>query len=197
MSDPLRKSEHHTYGDYLHWGDDQRWELIDGVAYLMAPAPTWRHQELVGEIFRQLANQLVGKPCRAAISPLDVRLPKGDEADERIDTVVQPDVLIVCENDRIDRRGVRGAPSFVLEVLSPSSASHDQIRKRRVYERAGVAEFWLLHPIDGVLTIYRRTPDATGFAAPDIVEASGVIELTCVPDTRVDFDGLYPAPDAD
>lgn len=196
MTDPARKTERYTYGDYLRWSDDERYELIDGTAYLMAPAPNWRHQELAGEIFRQISNQLVGKPCRPAIAPLDVRLPKGDEADERVDTVVQPDVLIVCHGERIDRRGVRGAPSFVLEVLSPSSASHDQIRKRRVYERAGVAEYWILHPVDGVLTIYRRSSDAS-FSPPEIVEASGVIELSSVPGVSVDFAGLYPAPDVD
>lgn len=196
MTEPARRTERYTYGDYLRWTDDQRWELIDGAAYLMAPAPNWRHQELAGEVFAQLRNQLIGKPCRPAIAPLDVRLPKGDEADERVDTVVQPDVLIVCQSERIDRRGVRGAPSFVLEVLSPSSASHDQIRKRRVYERAGIAEYWILHPVDGVLTIYRRG-SAESFAPPEIVEASGVIELSSVPGVSVDFAGLYPAPDGD
>lgn len=196
MSSPASEIKPLTYGDYLGWKDDKRWELIDGTAYLMAPAPNWRHQELAGEIFRQVANQLAGKPCRPAIAPLDVRLPKGDEADERVDTVVQPDVLIVCDSSRIDRRGVRGAPTFVLEVLSPSSASHDQIRKRAVYERAGVAEFWILHPVDGVLTIYRRGP-AGAFAPPEIVESSGRIELSSVPGVGVDFTGLYPAPDAD
>jgi Uma2 family endonuclease len=196
MTEPARKTEQYTYRDYLRWSDDQRWELIDGTAYLMAPATNWRHQELAGEIFRQISNQLVGKPCRPAIAPLDVRLPKGDEADERVDTVVQPDVLIVCHGERIDRRGVRGAPSFVLEVLSPSSASHDQIRKRRVYERSGVAEYWILHPVDGVLTIYRRSTEVS-FAPPEIVEASGVIELSSVPGVSVDFGGMYPAPDID
>lgn len=196
MTGPARKTERYTYGDYLRWTDDQRYELIDGTAFPMALTSNWRHQELVGEIYVQLRNQLVGKPCRPAIAPLDVRLPKGDEADERVDTVVQPDVLIVCHGERIDRRGVRGAPSFVLEVLSPSSASHDQIRKRRVYERSGVAEYWILHPVDGVLTIYRRSSEVS-FAPPEIVEASGVIELSSVPGVSVDFGGMYPAPDID
>lgn len=197
MNEPARRTERYTYGDYLRWNDEQRWELIDGEAWLMTPGPDWRHQEVVIEIAAQLRNQLVGKPCRPAIAPLDVRLPRGDEADETIDTVLQPDVMIVCDPARIDRRGVRGAPSFVLEVLSPSTASRDQIRKRQIYERAGVAEYWVLHPIDGVLTRYLRTPDGAGFAAPDIVEASGRIELAAVPEVAVDFEGLYPAPEPD
>lgn len=90
----LRDDEHHTYGDYLRWPDDVRHELIDGRAYLMAPAPTLDHQDVAGEIFRQLANALVGRSCRAFIAPVDVRLPIGAEADEQVETVVQPDVAI-------------------------------------------------------------------------------------------------------
>ncbi len=71
---------------------------------------------------------------------MDVRLPKGDEADKDIDTVVQPDVLVVCDPSKLERRGVRGAPDFVVEVLSPSSAYHDHRRKREAYERSGVKE---------------------------------------------------------
>lgn len=80
-----RDLEHHTYGDYLKWSEDVHYELIDGVAYLMAPAPTLDHQDVAGEIFRQLANALQQGPCRVFIAPVDVRIPKADEADERID----------------------------------------------------------------------------------------------------------------
>ena len=69
---------------------------------------------------------------------MDVRLPKADEADEAIDTVVQPDVLVVCDERKISERGVRGAPDFVVEVLSPATAGHDHVNKRRVYERHGI-----------------------------------------------------------
>lgn len=166
-----RDTEQHTYGEYLSWPDDERYELIDGVAYLMAPAPTLDHQDIVGELFRQLANALFDKPCRAYVSPVDVRLPKGDEADEQIDTVVQPDVLVICDASKTDRRGVRGAPDLVVEVLSPSTAGHDQVRKLHVYERAGVREYWLVHPIDRVLTIYRLEQGSYG--KPDVLELSG------------------------
>jgi len=151
----LRDPECHTYGDYLTWPEDVRYELIDGEAFLMAPAPTVSHQDIAGEVYRQLGNALRGKPCRALIAPVDVRLPKADEADERIDTVVQPDVLVVCDEKKVSERGVRGAPDWVLEVLSPSTAGHDQVRKLRLYERHGVREYWLVHPSDKVLTVYR------------------------------------------
>lgn len=171
MSLAKRDSAHHTYADYLTWPKDPRYELIDGVAYAMAPAPVIDHQRIAGEIFRQIANALVGKPCIPLIAPVDVRLPKTDEADERIDTVVQPDVLVLCDEHKLDRRGIRGAPDFVVEVLSPATASHDQVLKRRVYERAGVREYWLVHPTDRLLTIYRL--DNGEYGKPDIRELTG------------------------
>lgn len=192
----MRDHEHHTYGDYLHWPDDVRYELIDGDAYLMAPAQTLDHQDVAGEIFRQLANCLVGKPCRAFIAPVDVRLPKGDEADERIDTVVQPDVLVVCDESKLDRRGVRGAPDLVVEVLSPSTASHDQLLKRGVYERAGVTEYWLVHPTDRVISVYRLT--GSEYGKPAIYEMKGSTPVGVLADVSIGWDELaerLPKPD--
>ena len=106
----LKDTAYHNYADYLQWTDNN-YELINGEAYFMAPAPNIEHQEVVGEVFRQIANALAGKKCRALIAPIDVRLAQQqDEADEQVDTVVQPDVLVVCDENKLDRRGVRGAP---------------------------------------------------------------------------------------
>ncbi len=171
-----RKEERrYTYADYCRWNDGQRWELIDGEAYLMAPAPTPAHQIVVFEIGRQVANALEGKPCTVLLSPIDVRLPKADEADDFIDTIVQPDVLVVCDRAKIDIKGVKGAPDWVVEVLSPASASHDQILKRKLYERAGIPEYWLVHPVDRLLTIYRLESGRYGF--PDIRELAGATPI--------------------
>jgi len=192
----LRDHDYHTYGDYLHWPEDIRYELIDGAAYLMAPAPTLDHQDVAGEIFRQLGNALRGKSCRAFISPLDVRLPKGEQRDEQIDTVVQPDVLVVCDESKLDRRGVRGAPDLAVEVLSPATASHDHVIKRRVYERAGVAEYWLVHPVDRLVTIYRLVGGEYG--KPEILELKGETEIGVLPGVSIAWDELaerLPEPD--
>ena len=148
-----RKEQRFTYADYQRWPEEARYELIDGEAFLMAPAPLIEHQIIAGEIFRQLANALDGQACTPFVAPVDVRLPRADEADEAVDTIVQPDVLVVCDPAKIDRRGVRGAPDWLVEVLSPSTAAHDQIAKRRTYERAGVREYWLVHPGDRTLTV--------------------------------------------
>ncbi len=184
----LKDTHYYCYGDYLTWSDDSRYELIGGVAYLMAPAPDLPHQDIAGEVYFQLRQALKGKPCRAFIAPLDVRLPKHDEADERIDTVVQPDVLVVCDADKLDRRGVRGAPDWILEVLSPATAGHDQINKRQLYERHGVKEYWLVHPVDKVLTIYRLTGNEYG--KPELYELQGSTPIAVLDNLMIAWDEL-------
>jgi Uma2 family endonuclease len=183
-----RDNSHHTYGDYLGWPEDLRYELIDGEAYLMAPAPDLEHQDIAGELYYQLRRTLEDGPCRPFVARVDVRLPKADEADEQIDTVVQPDVLVVCDASRLDRRGVRGAPDFVVEVLSPSTASHDHVRKRRVYERAGVQEYWLVHPIDRMVTIYRLVNGEYG--KPAVQELKGETAVGVLPGVVIAWDAL-------
>lgn len=185
---PPHDSTRHTYGDYLRWPEGVRYELIDGQALLMAPSPTADHQDIAGEIYRQLANALEGASCRVFIAPFDVRLPRGDEADEDVDTVVQPDVLLVCDSAKLDRRGLRGAPDWVAEVLSPSTAAHDQIAKRRVYERAGVREYWLVHPSDRTLTRY--TLEQGRYGIPDIAELKGATALAILPTVEIAWDAL-------
>src|ERR1700741_232367 len=151
-----RDTDYHTYADYLRWSATYGDELINGAAYVREPpAPSSLHQEMVGEIYLQAGNALEGKPCRVYMAPFDIRLPKSTEKDDQVDTVVQPDVFIVCNRQKLDERGTRGAPDWVVEVLSPSTARHDQFVKVPAYERAGVREVWLVHPIDCTLTIYR------------------------------------------
>ena len=182
----LRDAAHHTFRDYLGWHDGQRWELVDGTAYAMSPAPTRLHQHFVGEIFFQLRRALDGKPCLAYLSPIDVRLPKHAEADDDVDDVVQPDVLVVCDRAKLDERGVRGAPDLVVEVLSAATAAHDIIRKRRLYERAGVREFWLVHPVDRLVTVYRLQPD--GYGKPDIQALEGTTAVGVLAGVAIEWD---------
>ena len=185
---PQRDLQHSTYADYLTWPDDVRYELIDGVAYLMAPAPTLDHQDVVGEIYYQLRQALGDQPCRAYVSPVDVRVPRANENAADIDTVVQPDVLVICDRAKTDRRGVRGGPDFVVEVLSPGTASHDHVRKRRVYERAGVREYWLVHPIDRTLTIYHLEHGRFGGAT--VLELAGETPVGVLPGVAIAWDAL-------
>ena len=185
MGPPQRDHELHTYGDYVSWTDEMRCELIHGAAYAMGPAPTRRHQEVTGELFRQIADVLDNSPCRPYIAPFDVRLPRANEADEDIDTVVQPDISVICDKSKLDERGCRGAPDWIVEVLSSGTASHDQIVKRALYERVGVREYWLVHPVDKVVTIYLLENGAYG--KPAVQELAGKTSTTFPPGITIDW----------
>ena len=184
---PAQKTrQHFTYGDYRQWPEDQRWELIDGEAYAMAPAPTRIHQALVGEIFRQIANFLAGKPCKVYVAPFDVRLPAQDEADDDTATVVQPDIAVICDEAKLDDKGCRGAPDWLIEVLSPSTASRDHVQKKALYERHGVREYWLVHPADRLLTRYHGQNGVFGPAL--IEETRGATAVGVLPGLEIQWD---------
>lgn len=162
----------YTYGDYVKWPENERWELIEGRAYAMTPAPTVTHQSILILLIRLLGPFFDNKPCRLLASPLDVRLPKLDEADEAVETVVQPDVLVVCDPAKVDEKGVRGAPDLVIEILSESTMHHDQVGKLRLYERHGVRCYIIADPWNKTLTVrYLEEPGRFGrpehFASDD------------------------------
>ena len=145
MPMPL-ENEHYTYADYLEWDGDERFELINGKAVMMA-GPSSVHQDISMEISRQLANFLVGKPCKVYAAPFDVRLYEKDgDKPESVDTVVQPDVFVICDKNKIDKRGIKGAPDLVIEILSPSTQGHDCFVKLNLYQQAGVREYWIVDP---------------------------------------------------
>ncbi|MCU0754974.1 MAG: Uma2 family endonuclease [Xanthomonadales bacterium] len=181
-----------TLEHYLSWPEQERWQLLDGKAHAMAP-PLIKHQRVVIELGRQLANQLLGKPCSALVAPVGVALPKPGAAQarsrsERIDTVFEPDVVVVCDPTKIGERYIRGAPDFVVEVLSPSSAAFDQIDKRRRYGQAGVRELWLIDIDAGLITVWRQNGE--DFGAPEFRYAEGVIEVAALPGIALELDFL-------
>ena len=140
-----------TYKDYLNWPDDIRAEIILGVAYMMSP-PLTSHQRVAGKIFLKLATFLAGKTCEAFIAPFGVRLfPKEDKTD---DTVVEPDIVVVCDPSKIDKHGCNGAPDLVIEILSPSTRRKDKSLKRELYQKAKVREYWIVSPDDGEIEVH-------------------------------------------
>lgn len=155
MAIPKPKPDYkYSYADYLSWPDEERWELIDGLAYDMSPAPGTEHQSVSFELSRQIGNFLAGKKCRAFSAPFDVRLENAEASDDEIYTVVQPDITVICDSDKIDERGCKGAPDICIEILSPSSAYKDSTDKLKLYELHGVREYWLVNPGNGTIMIY-------------------------------------------
>lgn len=179
-----------TFKDYLQWDREERWELRNGVARAMPPSPGPRHQEVVLEIAARFRDQLAGKPCRPYVAPLDVRLPEGDEPDDEIRTVVQPDVMVICDPSRMDRRGYRGAPDLVVEVVSPASAASDLREKVELYERHGVKEYWVCHPEDRILFRFVRGPDGQ-YGRTRIFSDSENVPCDAVPGLYLDLSGVF------
>ena len=134
--------KHYTYADYYTWKDGRRYELIDGTAYLMEPAPQWGHQDIASQLNILIGVFLQGKPGKVFQSPFDVRL----NVDAGDDTVLQPDLVVFCDHSKLSGTGCVGAPDMVVEILSPSSRSRDSVLKFNQYLKAGVREYWIVDP---------------------------------------------------
>ncbi len=136
---PAKKPDGYTYQDYLGFPDELRCEIIAGEIFDMTPAPTTDHQYITGRVYNFIRNHLDSKGlgCEVFIAPVDVILSEKD--------VVQPDVVIVCDRSKIQRRGIFGAPDAVFEVLSPSTELKDRQKKREIYEKSGVSEYFLVN----------------------------------------------------
>ncbi|MDR0414089.1 MAG: Uma2 family endonuclease [Prevotellaceae bacterium] len=149
----LDLNRRYTYADYRTWWDNTRRELLHGLIRQMSPAPASVHQEVVGNLYmelRSIVKKHKGK-CKVFVAPFDVRLPKnGEKEDDKVDTVVQPDLCIVCDPTKIDRRGCLGVPDFIAEVQSPASSKYDLTEKFNLYEASGVREYWVVFPVGGV-----------------------------------------------
>ena len=145
MALPAKKARY-TFADILSWEGNERIEIINGEAFMMA-APSRIHQEICFEMGRQLGNYLEGKQCKAYPAPFGVRLfQRAGDSPEDVDTIVEPDISVICDRSKLDQYGCNGAPDLVIEVLSPSTQRHDQLVKLNLYQRAGVREYWIVDP---------------------------------------------------
>ena len=152
MALPAEKARY-TFADCLTWEENERIEIIDGEAVMMAP-PSSVHQEIAAELTRQFGNYLEGKRCKVYPAPFGVRLFERDgESPEDVETMVEPDLSIVCDRNKIDKHGCKGAPDLVVEILSPSSLRHDRFVKLGLYQRAGVREYWIVNPEDQTVQV--------------------------------------------
>jgi len=145
MSDAMRidddERRRYTYADYLKWEGSERYELLNGEAFMMA-SPSVAHQMFQAELLSDFVIWLRGKTCKAIGSPMDVRLfPMKDKSDN---IIVQPDILVVCDQSKLGKGSIDGPPDLIIEIMSPSNTSSELIRKFHYYLKAGVREYWLI-----------------------------------------------------
>ena len=177
---------HYSFADALTW-EDERFELIDGEVYMMSP-PLRVHQEISGELFTQIHDYLKGKQCKVYPAPFAVRLfEEAGDAPEDVDTMVEPDITVVCDPEKLDKYGCRGAPDMVIEILSPPTRRHDLAVKYRLYQRAGVREYWIVDPDTRTVQVfhleeglYNAADVYTGGTVPVSIWEDFAIDLTPV-----------------
>ncbi|MDD5297996.1 MAG: Uma2 family endonuclease [Rhodocyclaceae bacterium] len=181
-----KEMQRFTWQDYQNWPADERWELIGGVAYAMSPAPTIKHQSVAGEFFFRLRQHFGGKPCQPFIAPVDVRLSDLD--------VVQPDVLVVCDRNKITPTHIEGAPDVVLEVLSPATAAKDQREKKALYERAGVREYVVVQPLDHYAIRFLLLPETGRFDQGTLFSADEFLVFATLENLEIPLWEVFEVP---
>ena len=189
---PLAKNlnEKYTYADYLTWDDDTRWELIEGVPYDMTPAPNTEHQEVSIALSGELYNFLKQRACRVFAAPYDVRLvEKAGVDDPEVKTVVQPDIVVICDNKKIDKGGCLGSPDIVVEILSPSTAYKDEGEKLKLYEKHGVKEYWIVNPEARYIMIYRL--ENSKYGKPEYLTENETLESRVLEGLRVELSEVW------
>lgn len=192
----LRHEQIFSCRDYLQWNKG-RWELIDGEIFDMTPAPSRQHQKVSIDLAVKLHTLLKDSPCEVYAAPFDVRLADQPQAkDEEIITVVQPDIVVICDLAKLDDRGCLGAPDLVIEILSPHSAAKDLKIKRNVYEKHGVREYWLVHPTDKLFIVYRLGEDGL-YGKDEIYADEDVIASNAIAGVTINLTDIFGPPDSE
>lgn len=182
--------EKFTYGDYITWPEDERWEIIEGKAWDMSPAPNTGHQNISMILSGEIYNYLKDKPCMVFTAPFDVRLMEEEGlSDEEIETVVQPDISVICDQNKIDKKGCLGAPDIVIEILSPSTAFKDESHKLKLYEKFGVKEYWIVNPEAKYIVIYRL--EGNRYNKPEYLKDDDTIESTVLKDLKINLPDIF------
>ena len=191
---PLVVKRNFTYKDYLAWPDDVRAEIINGIAYMMGQ-PSTSHQRVSMQLSLLFASFLKGKTCQVFAAPFGVRLfPKEDRTD---DTVVEPDIVVICDPSKIDEQGCNGAPDLVIEILSPSSKRRDKYLKRDLYQKAGVREYWIVSADEKEIEVHLfETKTIKNYAinepeTPDDELLPEIVPVFTLPGLEIDVKDLF------
>jgi len=179
----------YSYADYLTWDECERWEIIDGTPHMQA-APTWQHQAISGELYRQISTYFINKPCRAFIAPFDLCLAELSENDNKINNVVQPDIVIVCDESKLKKTGYFGVPTLIIEVVSPATLRRDRVLKFNMYEKAGVKEYWIVEPEGKFINVFTLQENKK-YGRPETYTEENKIQISIFPDLIIDLNIVF------
>jgi len=183
MNSPeLASKQRYTVADYIAWNDGRRYELLHGGVHAMSPAPSWQHQVISGNLGFEIKSYLRPKKmCQIVYAPVDVYLAN--------DTVVQPDIIVVCDPKKIEKKGCVGAPDLVVEILSPSTSKTDWKDKYALYEEAGVREYWIVNPDDALVHVFRLTDGK--FRLDGTYSAEDTVKIGIFEDITIDLKNVF------
>ena len=156
----------------------------------MSPGAGEAHQALLLILATELRIYFKNKKCRVYVAPFDVMLSDGDEPEDEIDTVVQPDIMVICDMSKLQQSGIKGAPDMVFEILSPSTAWRDLADKLHLYERARVKEYMIVDPVNKIVTAYRRGEDGL-FSRRVAYKASDVLAFETFPELKIPLNSVF------
>ena len=190
LNEPYSEYGRYTYADYLSWEIDHMVELIKGKVFRQAAsAPRRIHQEISGRLFFKLYLYLEKKNCKVFSAPFDVRLPVKSKKHEDITTVVQPDICVVCDPEKLDDLGCIGAPDLIMEILSPSNNTKELQNKYEVYEESGVKEYWIIHPYEKTLLVYTLIKGK--YQSSKLFTLGDLVPSQCIEGFVLDLDELF------
>lgn len=154
MGIPKTKDELFSYDEYLTWNDEKRWEIVNRIAYNITSPPGTRHQQVSGALFVTIYNSLKRKACSVFSAPFDVCLGENVENKESIYNVVQPDITVVCDKQKINEKGIKGTPDWIIEIISPGTVKQDFGTKLILYQKFAVKEYWIVDPFAKTINVY-------------------------------------------
>lgn len=185
----------YTYADYATWQFEELVELLRGKVVRRQSMPAEPHQATVGQLFGAIGGFLRQQPCRARLGPYDVRLPPpGTTANHTIDTVVQPDICVICDPSKIEPSGCLGAPDFIVEVLSPSAMTRDWRDKFSLYEEAGVGEYWIVSPQEQFIATFVLDAGTSRYHLAGEYAGPGLVPCATLPGLILDWSDIFPEP---
>lgn len=184
----------YSYADYLKWQLNEAVELIKGKIQLMSPAPNVRHQRISWQLGGALFNYFNNKACSAFSAPFDVRLydrTKSILANKEITTVVQPDICVICDKEKLDEQGCNGAPDWIIEILSKGNSKKEVKIKHALYAESGVTEYWLIYPYEEVIYQFVLNDETRQYQLYNSYAGDDMAIPHLFPDLTIDLSTLF------
>ncbi|MDR1702782.1 MAG: Uma2 family endonuclease, partial [Sporomusaceae bacterium] len=184
----IKKDYFYTYEDYCKLDDDKRYEVINGVIYLLASGANWEHQTISSNLHREFSVYLKGKKCQVFHPPFDVILPKKDETTKKASSIIQPDIFVVCDKNKLNKRGCFGSPDLIIEILSPATSKKDIKEKFNLYQEHGVPEYWIVDPLNQVIDRFLYDETLKEYKKPEYFLRDDTISPIIFPDLKIKLD---------